>query len=78
MSKLKSTILLVMIGVLIGVFLTGLTLRGISENTCEEECEEMNALGYEVIYSGEWFKLDDVCVCVFKDKIKAFELGDDK
>ena len=68
----------VVLGICIGLILTGYEVRQNSENMCEEKCEDLNALTQKVILSGDWFKSNDVCVCVFKDRIKAFKLGDGK
>lgn len=76
MSKIFNILFWVLIGILVGFLLIGYTLYKISYNSCEEECEDMNSLAHKVIPSGDWFKLNDVCICVYKNKIKAFELGD--
>jgi len=74
MSKVRDIILWVIVGILIGLAFTGYVLTITSNNMCEEECEDMNALAHKMIPSGNWFSLDDTCMCIFKDKIKAFEL----
>ena len=76
MSKITNIIIWMIIGMLIGFILIGGMVRQTSDSMCEKECMDMNALTYEIISSGNWFKADGICICIFKDKIKAFELGD--
>lgn len=55
------------------LLVVGLIVMDIYVNDlCEQKCG--NALAYEVYKSGN-LSIDDVCVCFYQDKIRAFKLG---
>ena len=45
-----------------------------SESLCKSECNRQGALGSYIQKSGNW-KIDDLCICFFENKIKSFKLG---
>ena len=71
--KIDRIIFWVVIGILIIFATYGITLSIISNSMCNKECNKMDALTYKIHYSGN-LRLDDVCMCIFEDKIKAFRL----
>lgn len=72
--KKENIILLIGIIILAIYFIVGIVLGIISSSMCKKECDKLNALEFEIYPSGN-FALDDLCVCIFSDKIKAFRMG---
>ena len=72
--KTINLIIWLLVIITIEFILVGLTMRSISDNNCEELCKDKGALAHKVFYSGD-FKLNDVCECIFSDKIKAWRMG---
>lgn len=44
-------------------------------NMCKSECKVEGAMGYYLSRTGSW-KVDDTCVCFFKDRIRVFSLNE--
>lgn len=74
----KKTIIKIIICILIVIaftlFFMGWGMRAISDDTCRELCKDKNALSHQTLYSGNW-AMDDVCCCIFSDRIKAWRMG---
>ena len=65
-------------GVIIGavLFLIIYFIFNISSTLiCEKECDKLNALDFQIIPSGH-LKVDDLCVCYFKNGTKSFRMGE--
>ena len=75
--KDKKIIFWIIFSLMVILVIIGFALNRISNKMCEKECNQMNALAHEIYPSGNW-KLDDVCMCIFPDKIKSFKLNNQK
>lgn len=68
-------ILVVITLIVISIFIiSGVYMNLKAEELCNKKCLERGALTNEVHKSGN-YKIDDTCICIYKDKIEAFKLG---
>ena len=77
MDKISSLIwllILISILILIGTIVMGVIMKVEATSLCKKECFSNNGLAFEVYESGNW-KVDDICVCFYEDRVKTFRLG---
>lgn len=68
-------IALAVCGILFGAY--GAYLNWKASDMCKKECNIEGAMGNYLSRSGS-YKLDDTCICFFKDKIKVFRLDEEE
>lgn len=72
--KMKKETLLMNVVLVIGLLLLAITMitSSISSKECKNSC--IGALAVEVVPDGNWFSLQDHCVCYYQDSLKTLTL----
>lgn len=72
---IKKLILTTVAVIVIVLALYGYYIGMKATNMCKNECKVEGAMGYYLSRTGSW-KVDDTCVCFFKDKVRVFKLDE--
>lgn len=74
--KLLTALISIIVITLLFTAIIGMIIGAISNSKCKIECKKQGALTSDLVASGGYSIKEDICICIFRDEINAFKVGE--
>lgn len=71
-----TTAIIIIILIALNLFFYGIYLGEKAHRYCNEICTEVGAITYDVHHSGNYYKLDDICICYSTNSILTIRIDE--
>lgn len=66
-------IVFILLVLFVSMMVFGLSQKAEANYLCKQKCFDDGGIAYEIPESGDW-KVNDICICFYKDRMEAFRL----